>query len=139
MAGCCDGSDTACIFGRALLARGAACTLAARRHVGERDLLECSSPPARINCGLLVALMHERARFALHLPRPGDPLRHAQALQLQCGGLAGLRAALGATDTDVHGLVTLAQQRHGSLADLPWEPLVAVMRAWAPHRRRPKP
>lgn len=137
MGGCCGGSDTACIFGRALLARSAACALAARRILGERELLECSSPPARINCGLLAELMHERARFALHLPRPGQPLMHAQALRLQCGGIAGLRAALGDADADVHGLVALAQQRHGSLADLPWEPLVAVMRAWAPRRRLP--
>lgn len=139
MSGCCDGSDMACIFGRALLARSAACTLATRRQIGERELLECRSPPARINCSLLAALLHERARFALRLPRPGEPLMHSQALRLQCGGIAGLRAALDEPDADVHGLVALAQQRHGSLAELPWEPLVAVMRAWAPQRRRPAP
>jgi hypothetical protein len=137
MNGCCERSDAVCVFDRALLARSAACGLAARRSVGERELLECSSPPARINCSLLAALMHERARFALRLPRAGEPLMHAQALRLHCGGLAGLRAALGDAEADVHALVALAQQRHGSLADLPWEPLVAAMRDWAPRRRSP--
>ena len=48
----------------------------------ERDLLECTSPVARINCGTLAALLHERARFALRLPAPGRPLMHVQSLRL---------------------------------------------------------
>jgi hypothetical protein len=138
MSACCD-SPSACVFARVLLARDAVCTLARRRSLAERELVECSSPVAHTNCGTLAALMHERARLTLKLPRPEQPLTHAQALRLHCGALAGLREALGEGQTDVHRLVTLAHERHGSLTDLPWQDLVASVVRWQPRPRRYTP
>lgn len=135
MSTCCD-SDTACVFARALLARSAVCELATRRSLAERELVECGSPVARTNCGTLAALMHERARLALKLPRPELPLIHAQALRLHCGGLDGLRQALDPACHDVHRLVGQAHVRHGSLTDLPWDVIVAHVVAWQPRGRR---
>ncbi|MBI3155835.1 MAG: hypothetical protein HYZ20_10530 [Burkholderiales bacterium] len=128
-----------CVFRRALLAQAAACELARRGSVGERETVECRAPAAHANCETMVALMRERARFALRLPAADAPLRHAQAMQLECGGILGLARALGApaTPPEVHALVLHAQQRHGSLAELPWDEVVGAMRAWAPRRRRP--
>lgn len=135
MTGCCGGSDAACVFDRALLARSAACGWVRRRSLGERELLECGSPPARLDCHRMAALLHERARFALRLPRAGEPLRHVQALRLQCGGLAGLRSALGRDRAEVHDLVAGALQRHESVDGLPWPEVVDAVRAWSPRRR----
>ncbi len=136
---CCD-SDSACVFAKALLARTAVCKRAERRAVAERVLVECSSPVARTNCGTLAALMHERARFALRLPPAGRPLIHMQALRLQCGGLVALQQVLGSESRDVHRMVGAAQERHGSLTDLPWDTLVAALAAWqAPRRGRVRP
>lgn len=136
----CCGSASTCIFAKALQARAAVCELSARRSVGERELIECPSPVARTHCGTLAALMHERARFALRLPRPGELLMHTQAMRLQCGGLAGLQQVLQAEAADVHRLVGAAQARHGGLTALPWDVVVAAMRDWAPRRRhRPAP
>ena len=131
---CCD-SDHPCVFAKALLARAATCELSHRRAIAERDLLECTSPVARINCGTLAALLHERARFALRLPAPGRPLRHTQSLQLQCGGLAALRRELALADPDVHRMLGAAHERHGSLTELPWTAIVAAIAAWQPRRR----
>lgn len=130
----CD-SAVACVFSKALLSRTASCELARRRSVGERELLECSSPVARINCGTLAALLHERARFPLRLPAPGKPLIHMQALRLQCGGLTALQQVLGCTEADVHRMVAATHERHGSLTDLPWDSLVTALVAWTPPRR----
>lgn len=132
---CCE-SGAVCVFAKALLARVAVCELAARRTVGERDLVECRSVVARTNCGTLAALMHERARFALRLPSPGQPVIHAQALRLHCGGLLGLQSALGVDQPDVHVMVGVAQQRHDSLTQLPWDAIVRDITAWRPIRRR---
>ncbi len=107
-----------------------------RRSIGERDIVECTWAVARTNCGTLAALMHERARFALHLPRPGRPMIHVQALRLQCGGVLGLRRALGSENPDVHTLVGVAQERFCSLTQLPWDAIVRDIAAWQPHRRR---
>jgi hypothetical protein len=138
--GCCGEGGQTCVFAKALLSRSASCELAERHAVAERVVLECRSPVARTNCGTLASLLHERARFALRLPPPSRPLMHVQSLRLQCGGLQALQGALGSPGTDVHRLVMQAQERHGSLTDLPWQPLVAALAAWQPRRRhRPQP
>ena len=137
-AGCCDSSARGCVFSRALQARVATCECAERRTHGEREMLECTSPVARLNCVTLAELLHERARFALHLPRPGQPIIHAQALRLHCGGVLALQHALGAAQADVHGLVGAAHERHGSLTELPWDAIVQELTQWQPRRpRRP--
>jgi hypothetical protein len=133
---CCHG-EQACVFTKALLAHAARCELAIRHSAGEIDALTCSSPVARTNCATLSALLRERAMFTLRLPRPPAPLVHAKALQLQCGGLRGLQQVLDAPHADVHGLVGLAHERHGSLLELPWQELVDAIAAWQPRRRRP--
>jgi hypothetical protein len=138
-AACCD-SEQACVFAKALLARSARCEQSRRRGVAEQVLVECASPVARINCGTLAALLHERARFALRLPSAGRPLVHMQALRLQCGGLQALQQVLGSDERDVHRMVGMAQERHGSLTALPWGALVAALAAWqAPRRGRSRP
>ena len=124
------------MFAKALLSQVAVCGLARRRSVGEREIVECSSVVARTNCSTLAALMHERARFALRLPRPGQLMIHAQALRLHCGGLIGLQQALALTQPDVHAMVGVAHERHGSLTDLPWDVIVREIMSWQPHRRR---
>jgi hypothetical protein len=131
----CGDSERGCVFAKALLARAGACERVERHERAERVVLECSSPVARTNCGTLAALLHERARFALRLPPPGRPLIHLHAMKLQCGGLPAIRRALGSDESDVHRLVGLAQQRHGSLADLPWNQIVAELVQWQPLRR----
>lgn len=119
-----------------MLARAASCERAERRAEGEQLHVVCTSPVAHTNCDTLAALLHERSRFALRLPAPGRPLMHAQALRLQCGGLAALQQVLGdAGERDAHRAVVQAQQRYGSLTDLPWAELVGALAAWQPPRR----
>jgi hypothetical protein len=125
-----------CVFVKALLGRRATCECASRQAQGEQLFVVCTSAVARTNCSTFSALLHERARFPLHLPAPGQPLLHAQALRLQCGALAALKGVLGATGDDAHQHVMLAQQRHGSLTELPWAELVAAVVAWQPPPRR---
>lgn len=131
---CCD-SASACVFAKALFARSAQCGLARRRAIAERELIECQSPVARMNCGTLERLLRERSRFVLKL-RSNAPAMHAQALRLQCGGLQGLQLALGTPNGDVHELVGVAHQRHGSLTELPWDAIVQAVAQWRPRARR---
>ncbi len=132
---CCEGGGS-CVFGKALQARVAVCERAERRSRGERDVIDCASAVARTNCTLLAALLHERARFALRLPRSGQPIMHAQALRLHCGGVLGLQHALGAPHADVHRLVNAAHERYGSLTDLPWDAIVRDVASWQGRRPR---
>ena len=135
-AGACCESGSPCIFAKALLARAATCELAQRRPLAEREVLECASPVARTNCATLSALLYERSRFALRLPSPGRPLMHALALRLQCGGLQAVCQALAAPAPDVHRMVGVAHERHGSLTALPWDSIVQDIGRWKPRPRR---
>ena len=132
----CCGPAERCVFAKALLSRSVVCERSTRRAEGEQMHVVCTSPVAHTNCGTLAALLHERSRFALRLPAPGHPLLHAQALRLQCGGLAALQQLFDAAERDVHRSVAMAQQRYGSLTDLPWSTLVAALAAWQPARRQ---
>jgi hypothetical protein len=132
---CCGSGPSDCVFAKAVLARHAVCELAQRRAVGERDVVVCPSPVAQANCRTLAGLLRERATFALRLPGRGQPLVHAKALQLQCGGVLALQQALQAEQPDVHRLVGLAHERWGSLMDAPWGDIVADLSAWQPRRR----
>lgn len=123
-----------CVFQGALLAQQAQCKLALKKSLAEREGLCCSQPTAQLNCELLERLLLERATFALQL-HPKAPLTHAKVMKLQCGGLLGLREVLGAPQTDVHELVALAQERHGSLSELPWPPIVQRIAHWQLRRR----
>ena len=128
-----------CVFEKAVLAGCAACCLSKRHALAEREVIACTSEVARINCGTLALLFHERATFVLRLPRPGVALAHAKSMQLQCGGLQGVQKALDATEMDVHALVQQAQANGGSLLDLPWADVVKSIAAWQTRRRAPAP
>jgi hypothetical protein len=132
----CCGGPSACVFTKAVVSRQVGCELARRQAVGERDLISCASAVAQMTCQTLAALLRERARFALRLPRSGAPMVHAKALQLQCGGVLALQQALQARETDVHRLVGLAHERWGSLLDAPWGEMVQGIAAWQPRQRR---
>ncbi|MBQ0960868.1 hypothetical protein KAK06_18075 [Ideonella sp. 4Y11] len=135
---CCARPDDACVFDKALLARAAGCAHLRRQPVGEREALLCAHPPARYNCETLLALARERATFALRLPPPGRPLLHAQALRLQCGGLAALAAEAGPRAVgreDVSALTAALHSADTAFAELPWERLVPAIAAWQPRRR----
>jgi len=124
-----------CVFARALLSGCAQCALAKRSAMAEREFVTCTSEVARIHCGTLNDLLRERARFTLRLPRHGEPLVHAKAMKLQCGGLRGLQRALEAPHNDVHAMMQRAMQDGGSLLDLPWERIVASISNWVLRKR----
>jgi hypothetical protein len=124
-----------CVFEKAILAGHAQCSLSRRLSLAEREVVACTFEVARINCGTLESLFRERATFVLRLPRPGVPIVHAKAMQLQCGGLRGLQAALGAPELDVHDLVQQAQVNQASLLDLPWSDIVRSIANWQLRRR----
>lgn len=89
-----------------------------------------------MNCATLHDLLAERSAFALHIVPRAATLPHALVMKLQCGGLAGLRDALGVPLGDVHALVNAAHERHGSLVELPWPAIVAAVASWQTRRRR---
>jgi len=123
-----------CAFEKALLARCAECEHARGHALAEREAVACASPVARTNCETLVALLRERSAFALKAA-PSAPAPHSLTMKVLCGGLAGMRGALGLDERDVHRLVLAARERYGSLGALPWTEIVASVQRWEGRRR----
>lgn len=136
-----------CVFAAALARRSAICELAVRPAGNEgrspRKLL-CAQPLARAACAEFDGLLREKSVFVARrlTARPGDqhassPLSSAPGatvtlLQIQCGGLCGLRDVLdtSAPAPNVHHLLGLAQQAPGQLPALPWERIIRAIARW---------
>jgi hypothetical protein len=128
-----------CVFEHALLARHAACELAVRQQIGERETIACAQPVARAVCAQMEALLRDKSAFALRLSGTQRVLPHAMVMKIQCGGLDGLKALLDADAVapDVRRLVRMAKERYGDLATLPFSEIVKGVAAWQVRRRRP--
>ena len=126
-----------CVFERALVARHAACELAVRHQIGERETVACAQPVARAMCARMAALLRDKSAFALGITGTQRVLPHAMVMKIQCGGLDGLKAVLdaGAVAPDVRRLVRLAQERYGDLAALPFSEIMQGVAAWKLRRR----
>ena len=83
-----------CVFENALLSGCAVCELSASHAVAERQIIACTSPVARVDCGQLAELLREKSAFALRLTSTRRILPHAMMMKIQCGGLQGMRQAL---------------------------------------------
>ena len=126
-----------CVFERALLVRHAACELAVRHQIAERETVACAQPVARALCAQMAALLRDKSAFALGLTGTQHALPHAMVMKIQCGGLDGLKSLLdaGAVAPDVRRLVRLAQERYGDLGALPFSEIVQGVAAWQARRR----
>jgi hypothetical protein len=134
-----------CPFEKAILSAQHDCELAERFLVGEQLGVGCRRDIARNNCSVLLALMRERARFALKLSGTGAGLPFGKERKIMLGGLLGLQQALAADGSQVrqvrniHALVQQAQDRYGSLEALPYQEMVRAIVAYRNRRRGSPP
>jgi hypothetical protein len=130
-----------CVFKRALLAHQAVCEFAVQQTVSGREGIACAQPVARASCGELHGLLQEKSVFALRRGNTKLTSPASQVLQLQCGGLNGLRDVIdpGAPAPNIHVLVRSAQERYAELAQLPFSEIVKAVAAWKPARPSGKP
>ena len=126
-----------CVFENALLSGCAVCELSASHAVAERQIIACTSPVARVDCGQLAALLREKSAFALRLTSTRRILPHAMMMKIQCGGLQGMRQALDpvAGQPDVRRMVLKGRERYGELARLPFSDIVQGVAAFRLRRR----
>ncbi|MDH5512994.1 MAG: hypothetical protein OEY27_07270 [Gammaproteobacteria bacterium] len=128
-----------CPFEKAILSSRCDCGLATRFSVAERMGVNCRSDIARNNCTTLLALMRDRARFALKVTDTSDHLPFGKEIKVMIGGLVGLQSLITPADAarvdDIHGLVRQAQEQYGSLMALPYHEIVKSITAYRSKRR----
>lgn len=121
----------ACPFEKAVLICQCACREAKRVNIAERLSVTCLDNQAQSDCSLLLGLLRHNSAFALKLTHPDEVLPHAKYVKVQCGGLLGLQATLWPEQAeeaprvaDIRELVLEAQERYGSLQELPYNEIV---------------
>ena len=126
-----------CVFENALLSGCAVCELSASHALAERQIIACTSPVARVDCGQLAALLREKSAFALRLTSTQRILPHAMMMKIQCGGLQGMQQVLdpAAAQPDVRRMVLKGRERYGELARLPFSEIVKGVAAFQLRKR----
>jgi len=130
-----------CAFEKAQEAKRCFCEKAVRTAIAEREAVGCSSAELAADCRELLALLHENARFTLHLPHLEGALPHAKEMKVQCGGLLGLQGVLddgkaeAATVDNIFALLQGAVAHYGGLEQLPYGEIVKAVAAFEIRRR----
>jgi hypothetical protein len=129
-----------CPFEKAILSAQCACELATRFSVAEQVGVNCRSGIARNNCTTLLALMRNRARFALKVTDTAKSLPFGKEMKVMIGGLIGLQGLLTPEPDagrvgNIHALVREAQEKYRSLEALPYQEIVKSITAYQAKRR----
>lgn len=130
-------NERACAYEKSLLARHCTCSRAKKVCIAEREGVQCLTDEAREQCLELLEGLCRRARFALKSNCEKGVLPHAKAMQLQIGGLRGLRLALDPQSSlppnpidDVHALINRAKETFNGLENLPYQLLIQQVAAY---------
>ncbi len=129
-----------CPFEKVILSAQCACELATRFSIAEQMGVNCRSGIARNNCTTLLALMRERAHFALKVTYTSDHLPIGKEMKVMIGGLIGLQRLMITEESatrigNIHALVRQAQEKYTSLESLPYQEIVKSIAAFQGKRR----
>ena len=115
-----------CPFEKTILTRCAACSMAEKHNIAEREVVACNSADAHQRCTDLRDLLRYNFTFALGKAHIDGPLPHAKEMRMQCGGLKGLQFTLDGDPEvrDVAALLENAQHRYGNLTELPFSLII---------------
>ncbi|MEK7206410.1 MAG: hypothetical protein AAB134_00810 [Pseudomonadota bacterium] len=121
-----------CPFEQAILSAQCGCEKSTPFSVAEQIGVACTSDTARNNCHMLLALMRDRARFALKVTDTSEGLPFGKEMRVMVGGLLGLQRLMFPEDSsdhngkaeNIYALVNRAQVCYGSLESLPYQEVV---------------
>jgi hypothetical protein len=129
-----------CVFERGVLRRCVACEYAHKHLIAEREAMGCDNAEAHAQCDAFKQQLKQAAAFVLKLTSPDAPIPHVKELKLQCGGLLGLARALADAPLDavdnIHGVLSAAMKKYGSLEGLPYSEILQTIRAYEARPKR---
>ncbi len=128
-----------CVFGKVILGLHCACSREHKRYAAERVMVACSDEMARVKCNELLDSLRQNSAFALKLTHVTPPLPHGPEMRVQIGGLQGLQREVDGAEqvADIAALVAAAQQKYGSLENLPYSTIVQSVVSCVVRKKRP--
>ncbi len=127
-----------CPFERALLSCCVGCYKSRKLLLAEREAITCTEDAANASCKALHRALHENARFALHIEAQ-QPWPFGKEIRAQCGGVLGLKEALGRPESeaaDIALLVAEALARFGKIERFPYSQIMRGVVHYEPRRRK---
>ena len=124
-----------CPFERALLSRCVTCMHARKLLLAEREAISCGHETANQGCKAFHEAVHLNARFALHMDA-GQAWPFGKEIRAQCGGVLGLREALGQDHTDVAALVVEGARHYGGIERFPYSEIMRAVVHYEPRKKR---
>ena len=124
-----------CPFERALLSRCVTCMHARKLLLAEREAISCGHETASQACGTFLDALRHNARFALHMD-PNQPWPFGKEIRAQCGGVLGLKQALGEDHADVAMLVTEGARHYDGIAHFPYSEIMRGVVHYEPRKKR---
>lgn len=119
-----------CVFEKAINNRRCDCELKERKLIATREAVGCQSASAAALCTEFLNTMRQKARFSLKVITVDGPMPHNKELQVQAGGCLQLQGLVldgydeATTASNIHGIVTAALERYGSLEHFPYSEIV---------------
>ena len=128
-----------CPFERVILSTEFSCTESHKYFYAQKEGIACTTPPARINCQLLVDHLKQNCKFALRQATTtgGSKLTHGQEMKIKSGGLHGLQSVLN-HEADIHSLLTSAIEQYDTLDALPWDKILPSVQAYNVRKKAPQ-
>ncbi|MCW8918505.1 MAG: hypothetical protein OQL08_06785 [Gammaproteobacteria bacterium] len=137
---CREVNGAPCLFAKAILRRCCSCSRSQKLFIAEREAVSCLSPGGRQRCAEVLAVLRDKAAFALKQSHIEGPLPHARELKVQCGGMLGLRASLthqvADVVPDIHQLLEQSFAQYGSAETLPYTEVVRAISTFQPRHKR---
>ena len=124
-----------CPFERALLSRCVSCMHARKLLLAEREAISCGHETASQACKTFHEALHRNARFALHLDAD-QPWPFGKEIRAQCGGVLGLKEALGEDHADVASLVAEGTRHYGGIDRFPYSEIMRGVVHYEPRKKR---
>lgn len=133
-------NNAPCVFAKAILRRCCTCSRSQKLFIAEREAVSCISPGGRQRCDEVLAVLRDKATFALKQSHIEGPLPHAKELKVQCGGMLGLQESLTHTTNevveDIHQLLERSFEEYGSADALPYSEVVRTISHFLPRKKR---
>ncbi len=103
--------------------------------LAEREVISCGEELANQACHRFDESLHHNARFALHMGYD-QAWPFGKEIRAQCGGVLGLKEALGAGVIDVAMLVAEGRERYGGIDKFPYSEIMRAVVHYEPRRKR---
>ena len=108
---------------------------ARRLLLAEREAITCGDEAANQACNTFDEALHHNARFALHMGS-SQPWPFGKEIRAQCGGVLGLKDALGGDHADVAALVAEGARRYGGIEQFPYSEIMRGVVHYEPRKKR---